>query len=305
MRLFLCASLALSFLPCVVFSQTVTLRNVSAPNTRLEVGNTVEVKIAGAQSFGTVTLAQNGFPPVTMGQTDASGNWSISAVETIQHVGIYNQTWAVNGIAMTPLNPNPTYLPKAPRLPVFTVYSNYFWSNCAQPSTLATGCFDPSATARRWGWNPVVVKKHSSSSISISAISTAVSQWNGVQSRIQYSYSPFSPRIDVLVFDGYANGDNAVTYTYGQDCQPCPGCPSCVGYTNTCTGACTTIDHVFFSDIYLDMNTIATAASFLGISTSAAAEYTLRHEMGHSLSSPWWKSRGPHSERRGVQCEAA
>lgn len=230
-----------------------------------------------------------------MGQTDSNGNWSVSAIETPSHVGSYHQTWAVNGIAMTPLNAHPVYLPKAPRLPAFTLYSNYPWSNCPQPSTFATGCYNRSATARRWGWSPVVVKKHASSTVSVSAISTAVSHWNGVQSRIQYSYSPFSPRIDVLVYNGYANGANAITYTYGQDCEPCPGCPSCVGYTNTCTGVCTTIDHVFFSDIYLDMNEIAVSASFRGMSSTAAAEYTLRHEMGHSL-------RLNHSYDYGGRC---
>jgi hypothetical protein len=231
----------------------------------------------GAQPFGTVTLAQNGYPPVTMGSTDSNGDWSISAVETSYHVGSYNQTWAVNGIAMTPLNPNATYLPWAPKLPVFTVYSNFTGSNCPQASTEAEGCYYPLSTARRWGWSPVVVKKDQYSTVSASAISTAVGQWNGIQSRVQYSYSPLSVRIDVLIVDGYAYGDNARTFTFGQDCT------GCVGYTNTCTGACTTIDKVSASDIYLDMGVIATAASYLGISSSAAVEYTLRHEMGHSL----------------------
>lgn len=49
MRLTYCVSLALACLPAVALSQTVNLRNVSAPYTQLEVGNTVEVKIAGAQ----------------------------------------------------------------------------------------------------------------------------------------------------------------------------------------------------------------------------------------------------------------
>ena len=71
----------------MIQGQTVSLRNLSAPNTKLEVGNTVEVRITGAAPNGTVTVVENGGPPYTFGTTDLFGNWSVTAVEAANYVG--------------------------------------------------------------------------------------------------------------------------------------------------------------------------------------------------------------------------
>ena len=131
--------LAMCLLSPAARAQTVTIRNVSFPFTALEVGNTVEVKITGAAPNGTVGLSHSGGPPVTMGTTDGSGNWSITAVEEPIHVGSYHQTWLVNGVPLTPQNADGFLLPFAPKLPAFIVYANFVGSNCP-PSSTGSSC---------------------------------------------------------------------------------------------------------------------------------------------------------------------
>jgi len=69
--------------------------NLSAPFTTLEVGNWVAVEIKNAAPNGTVQVIYPGQPPATMGTTDSTGRFYLTAQEGPQHVGTHNQTWTV------------------------------------------------------------------------------------------------------------------------------------------------------------------------------------------------------------------
>jgi hypothetical protein len=131
------------------FTQTVTLRNVSHPETHIEVGNIVEVRISGAAPFGTVTVVENGGSPYEFGTTGSSGNWSVTATESSAEIGPYTQTWYFDGVAMTPESPN-IYLPYQPIASSFTVYANFVGTNDAPQSTIGiVGC-GASNNAMHW-----------------------------------------------------------------------------------------------------------------------------------------------------------
>jgi hypothetical protein len=255
--------------------QTVSLRNVSYPNTALEVGNTVQVQITGAAAFGTVTVVENGNPPFTFGTTDTLGNWSVTGVETSPYVGSYVQYWYVNGVSMTPSNPSSTYLPHAPKLPNFNVYSNYVGTNAPPQSTSTTGCGAP-GNGLRWVWNPVTYV--STSSTGQSMANTAAGNWNSVQSKVSLS-SDTSAREDIQIYDSNApSGVNGDTLVYGQDCNS-----NCLNHTNVCTGGCLTAAAVYYADIRLNISEISAEASAAGTNLNALAPSVIAHELGHSL----------------------
>lgn len=255
---------------------TVSLRNVSYPYTRLEVGNTVEVTITGAAPFGTVTVVENGGSPFEFGSTNGFGDWSTTGVETAGYVGSYNQRWYVNGVEMTPNNPDATYLPFAPRLPSFNVYTNFVGSNCAAQSTVSAGC-GASNNARHWIWTPVMYR--STSSLPASNVSGAVSPWNSIQSKLSFSTDPYE---DVLISDGSAGGANGVTSVYGQDCNT--GCYNNMQLCNgQSTNQCFNAAAMYYATVVLDPSVISTAASFNGTTFAAFGQMTLTHELGHAL----------------------
>ncbi len=71
-------------------------------------------------------------------------------------------------------------------------------------------------------------------------------------------------------------------------------------------------DHELDAPQYIDVDSLERIAGediweeFISIDLGNWSGQDLRKLSEHTgLNSPWWKSRGPHSERRGVQCEAA
>jgi len=259
-----------------VYAQTVTIRNVSHPNTHIEVGNVVEVDISGAAQFGTVTVVQNGGAPYVFGETDIDGSWTVTAAETGGNVGAYNQHWFVNGVEMTPLNADTNWFPYAPALPDFSVYANFTGTNDPPPSNGAgvSGCGAPN-NAQRWTWSPVTYD--ASGTFWSSASNSAASNWNGAQSRLSFS-SNTANRQDLSVTDGTPGGGAyGATVTQGLDCSPC------YGYTNQCNNTCFSAAGVFHVVITLDSTEINGGASAWGVSTSTFAPPIVTHEFGHSL----------------------
>lgn len=273
LSLFVCVCLSLS----VASAQTgsVSLRNVSFPFTSLEVGNTVEVRITGAAPFGTVTVVQNGQPPYVFGTTNAFGDWSVQAVETQEYVGSYHQVWYVNGVEVPPANADSTYLPYAPRLPSFNVYSNSLPSGT--PPVLASNQFNscgrPQATAF-WRWTPVGY--YSSTAFGNSAVATAISRWNSAQNKVPMQYS--SSALDIWVYDG-----SLPAGTYGATSLYTQGCSPCYGYRNECNGTCMNSSALYYSDIILNAAAINAFSAAAGASAQNVASYIVTHELGHAL----------------------
>ena len=170
-------------------AQTVTLRNVSFPGTGIEVGTTVEVRIAGGALFSSVTVVENFGAPYFFGTTDGNGDWSVTATEALGNVGPYNQSWYVDGLLMNPINLSPVYQPFAPGLPTFAVHNNSLINNCPIPST-ANAC-SYADSALRWIWSPVTYDTASVSTADIptAAFTAAANMWNGAQSKLQFSSS--------------------------------------------------------------------------------------------------------------------
>lgn len=259
-------------------SAQVTIRNVSFPYTALEVGNTVQVSISGATPFGTVTVVENGGVPYAFGATDASGNWSVSNEETAPYVTNYNQVWYVNGSPLTPVNADPTYFPYAPRLPNFSVYSNFVGSNCPPQSPENEGCGTP-GNARRWVWSPITYGTATMSTVvNSSTFSTAASTWNSITGgKLSFS-SDNSVRQDLTIGDDNSIGSfNADVVSYGQDCT------GCTNRIDVCSGACLNPAAMFSSIMRLNISEMTTAAGFWGMNVQAFAPLVVAHEMGHVL----------------------
>lgn len=259
-------------------AQTVSLRNVSYPYTAIEVGTTVEVKITGAAPNGTVTVVQNGAPPFTFGTTDAFGYWSVTATEGPENVGSFTQTWYVNGIPMTPDNPNNIWLPYAPRLPDFQVHANYTGPSCpggpGQSTAPTAGCGAPN-NARHWNWSPVTYKEISS--VDSSAVTVPAGNWNGIQSKLQLYNA--SNALDIWVYDSSEPPLHADTLSYGGDCDS-----DCYNRVDQCTGLCFNAAAVNYVDIRLDIAHMNTAAEeHLDTTLAAFAPTVVAHELGHAL----------------------
>lgn len=163
---------------------SVRIRNVSFPHTALEVGNTVEVRIADATPFGTVTVIQGGAPPFIFGTTDGAGNWSTTQQETAEYVGTYNQTWYVNGIEIPPDNSH-TLSAHAPSLPVFQVFARYIGQNTLSPRDPGVSCNGSTFAALRWTYKPLTWRNNSS--ISSQELSSAIQTWTNAQSIMTFS----------------------------------------------------------------------------------------------------------------------
>ena len=191
--------LVTALLSCSIFlarGQSVAIRNVSHPNTKLEVGNTVEVKITGAPPGGTVTVVENGGSPFTFGTTDGSGDWSVSNVETSGYIGSYNQGY-VNGFPLTPLNPDATFLPYAPRLPAFQVYGNFGGSNCPGGTTSST-C----GGAVPWIYSPVAYRNNSAS-VDAPTVASAASAWTtAAGGKISVTGPGPLSQVDLSIYNG-------------------------------------------------------------------------------------------------------
>lgn len=270
---FFCVCFTLS----AAFGQTgsVALRNVSVPFTSLEVGNIVEVTITGATPFGTVTVVQNGQPPYVFGTTNAFGDWSVQATESQEYVGSYHQVWYVNGVQLTPTNPDPTYLPDAPRLPSFTVYSNAMSSGSPPviPPSDFNSCGQPQATAY-WRWRPVGY--YSTTSFGSSTVTTAIGRWNSAQSKVPLQSD--STISDIWIYDG-----SLPAGTFGGAALYTQGCSPCYGKRIGCNGACMNSSAMYYVDIILNtaaINAFGTAAS---VSPQDVAAYVITHELGHAL----------------------
>ena len=270
-----------AFAACVsvysVDGQTVAIYNSSHPLTSIEVGDTVQISIEGAATNGTVTVVFDGGGPYFEGYTDGTGSFLVSTAETSYYKGAHAEYWYVDGAAMAPNNPNATYLPYAPALPSFTVYDNYFASNCPAQSTSTSGC-GTGNMPQHWIWTPVTFYS-TSSMVSNSSASAEAGNWNDVQSRIDLTNE--SDPLDIWIYDVTSlpdNTDNALTTTYGQDCND-----PCYGYLDDCNGACANSASVYYVNIELNSTTIAARAPYLGLTTSEYAAVVLEHELGHAL----------------------
>lgn len=257
----------------------VSLKNLSRPFTSIEVGNIVELRITGAAPNGVVTVVQNGQAEYTSGTTDASGNWSTTAEETQAYVGIYKQIWKVNGVALTPDNPDLTWFLFAPTLPDFEVFSQNVPSSANDPIRLSSDqyrtCGAPQ-TESRWIWSPVTYS--SNSSWYPSAAGTAAGRWNSVISS-KMSFSPNSEVVDIIVADGNVGGQatgGTVIYT--------AGCNSgCYRKQPTCGTGCFNEFSIYRVDVYLSTVPINYYASAMGVQRADLAATTATHEFGHLL----------------------
>lgn len=259
-----------------VCAQTVNIRNVSAPHTNLEVGNYAEIWITGAAPLKTVTVVQNGGGPYTMGTTDASGYWTVTAQQISAWIGSYNQTWYVDGVPVTPATPST--LPFGPSLPNYTVYANFVGSKIAAHSTSAAlTCPGTSTSAGQyWHWSPIVYTNYSSYG---SPVSDGFTAWNSVQSRLPFS-TDNSVRDDMAVYTATLGPTTAgVTVIYGETCF------ACLGFIDQCTGGtqCYQFSWAAYAEVGLDSSTIATQASLLGVAANTLAKTTTTHELGHVL----------------------
>ena len=257
-------------------AQTVTVKNLSAPFTTLEVGNWVEVEIINAAPNGLVEVIYPGQPPAPLGNTNASGYFYLTAQEGTQHVGIHNQTWTVNGVTVSPVNPDMSYFPYAPRLPEVIVEANHVGSLCAPSSTNQSVC-GSSTSGRRWLWSPVTIWPYTSY-VSQSAADSASNKWNAIQSRIDFSNN-WGSRQDVSLFTDISIGSRlAITFTRGSDCSTCTGfkldCPS---------GVCVTDDAVQSVAVFLNSTRINANATLQGLPQSTVLARVLEHELGHAL----------------------
>lgn len=169
--------------PLLCAQGTVQLRNVSYPFTKLEVGDYVAVTITGAAPNGTVTFVQNGGSPYVWGMTDNAGNWSTppGLQESGSNVGDYYQTWYVNGVPVTPNNPDTNYFSYAPSLPSFSVGAGAFPSD---PSvlTFVYACGGDSNVTAKWIWTPVGYAPETSYGSSV--VDAAAQNWNNAQTKL-------------------------------------------------------------------------------------------------------------------------
>jgi hypothetical protein len=256
-------------------AQIVSLRNVSYPGTALEVGNTVEVKITGAAPFASVTVVQNGDPPFFFGTTDGLGSWSTTAVEQQSNIGLYTQTWYVDGVAATPLNPSATYLASAPRLPSFSVYSNYVGINAPPISTIVNVCTGSSGISTKWIWSPVAY--WSTSVFGNSVAQEAATRWNSTQSKLTLTNSFIGG--DIEIYDATLSSNvYASTVKFNQSCNP-----GCYGYRNDCNGTCFNSSALYYADIQMNQAVITDAAPHLNTTPNAFAAAIIAHELGHTL----------------------
>ncbi len=217
-----------------------------------------------------------GVPPAALGNTDANGRFLLTAQEGPQHVGVHNQIWTVNGVAVSPVNPDINFFPFAPRLPLVVVNANHVGSLCAPSSTNTSVC-GSSSSGRRWLYSPVTVYPISSF-VSTFSVNSATSKWNAIQGRIAFS-SNWAIRQDVTIFDDPTIGNLlAITFTRGSDCTICVGlklnCPS---------GVCVTQDGVQSVGIFLNPPRISAHAAVQGISQATVVSRVLEHELGHAL----------------------
>lgn len=98
-------SCAMSFTPPATGQPTVQLIDQTEGGTNYKVGDSFTVSIHGAPNQQvTVTQTTNGVPgsPFVFGQTDSSGNFSVSGTWAPSNAGSYTQLWAVGGVAAGP-----------------------------------------------------------------------------------------------------------------------------------------------------------------------------------------------------------
>ena len=273
--LFFAATLCFTFV--ALDGQSVSLSNTTHPYTQIEVGDTVKVSITGAAHNGTVTVVQNGNPPYVFGTTDANGNWTLNATETSVYVGSYTQIWYVNGVQLTPSNPNSTYLPWAPRLPSFQVFANFSGSNCSGQSVSGYSCMGNRYPAYRWLWTPVDFYSESSFAPA-SSIAAAANAWNWAQNAIELTNEGLYA--DIIIYDvtSLPGNVNANTISYSFDCND-----GCYGYTESCTGECLGPAAVWDVDIALNTPQITASAAYLNANLTNLTTMILTHEFGHAL----------------------
>jgi hypothetical protein len=258
-----------------MIGQTVTLRNVSFPGTALEVGNTVQVQISGAAPFVPVTVVQNGGAPYYFGDTDAFGNWSITAVETQAHVGGYEQFWCAGGIEAVALNPSQDYQFFAPRLPYFSVYSNFVGTNDPLISTYINDCHY-GLTSAKWIWNPVAYYSFSTN-YAHTVATDAAARWNNAQPKLELTYSYVGG--DIQIFDAtLPTGYYGATIAYSQRCNT-----NCFNRRNECNGTCFNNQALYNVQIYLSPAQINAAAGSFGVPSESFARTVLAHELGHAV----------------------
>jgi hypothetical protein len=271
-------ALCLSALTHSADAQAVAIRNLSYPGTGLEPGDTVAINITGGAPNGAVTVVTNGAPPYFYGYADSNGSWAITNTVVSGDVGSWTEVWYVNGVQLTPVNPNTTYVPYAPRLPAFTVYANHVGSNRPSQSTSQEMSACGTAVPGGWKYTPVAYYSYSST-VSSSDVNTAAGSWNSLGSKISLSNDSYGA---IWLVDGSAtSGPNGTTEVVSGDCD------TCYGYLDLCQGVspgeCVDASGEYGAQITLEPNVISMAASALGATEETLADITVTHELGHAL----------------------
>jgi hypothetical protein len=208
--------------------------------------------------------------------TNISGDWTSGiGQETQGTTGGYTQTWYVNGVALTPSNPDPDYFPFAPSLPFFAVEGNVPPNSPPVLNSANTRGGNNNVTAK-WIWTPVSYVSNTSYGGSVT--DAAAQSWNLAQSTILLQSSSNVRNIWFNDDSTLPRGTYARTYSYTQGCNT-----TCYNQVDVCNGACADATALFHDDVYLNTSTINGSADALGWSHDTEATYTLAHELGHAL----------------------
>jgi hypothetical protein len=262
-------------------AQTVNVMNVSHPLTALEPGDMIGNMITGAAPSSPITANVNG-TMYSVGSTDGSGNAMINSyVPSVTSATSYTEYWYVNGVLLTPVNPDPTIFLYAPALPTITEYPLNTVSNPPVPSVYSFTCGQTAESdqitgdATAWVISPVVYYS-TTSQVSESVVETQAGYWSGLGGGPDLSYG--SSNIGILIQDGSTNRNaNGEAFAYGGQCSPC------LGYTNNCNGQCTSATWTLGVMINLNSTEISVTASGNGASDADIATLTVAHELGHAL----------------------
>lgn len=270
----------------------VRLFNVTAAYTPLEVGQRAQIIIAGATPMAPVVMNLNGVN-YSMGNTDASGSFSLITNpytpadvcdQTAQPPCTYTENWYVNGTLINPPPnfPDPTYLPNAPRLPTFSVYATQS-TKCAPLQNLYNEC-NQQFQLTHWILSPLNAAANNSSLVTASDISTAVTKWNNVESKLPFVASGNSSlSSNFVIWNGSLGGTayGVVQFT-GASCLNCYNSP--LHCTGSADGACWNASTIEVADIFLDNTQIHNLGQAVGIGDEFIGLNVLEHEMGHTLS---------------------
>jgi hypothetical protein len=275
------------------FEGLVTLRNVSAPYTTLEVGQTLQVDIVDARPFSTVWFTYDNDGVLYMGcgadgcQTDGVGNWTL-VVGPIgpEYVGFHEEHWYVGDtpddvVEVFPNNPDDG-LAYAPHLPTFRIARYFQGTNCPDVWIAHSACSEGN-TVRFHLWQPLVFFNFSSL-VSIVTEREIANDLNAVlNGKVSITENPDAFRMDFKIQDGGGIPDAyAITRVSGEDCNP--PCDHRMTDDYGCNPGFCLNNSVFYSgEITLMTDFITSKAELLQLSPSYVAGTVLEHEFGHII----------------------